>query len=496
MFRLKKNKNIVCTLQDREINTTSPYKLSLNILSQLIRSNNRSFKQSWSKESPKPIVYDCGLLYFDNQRHCYNIFGSKGQPSLTKLKDDSNSKKIVDRISYSFPVIKTECSCNRHPCICLSRYILYVTDDNWLIQRNPFTGVIYKKVYVKRSDGFNFNFKYIDWNVYAQEFVLTTKLNPFFEVTGKKDVVVNLAVFTIFPLQFKALLEIRRSVFGKTCRHVNVSDQLLILGMGSTRVHIYSFDATLANSTIYEFNLGDDYNYGKVGMHPCGLPLNCIIHSAPPLLFNVESYGQSVNFGGFPYKCIYPCPRNHFRFIIQQLREGATQSCYVQSNVWNDEPNIVFFHPDNSNRIISKEATSVRCFHVVNFAGELKMKEIYSMGFPPNPIRNIDEFSSFGRRINTVENFNHLLTEKSIFALDYDEDLDIFAILGTRPGDDLYAGFIKIFDSMTGKEIKNIHLRECLCETDYYELHIELDTLVLIEKDERSHFKIVVDAKN
>ncbi|GFU20203.1 DDB1- and CUL4-associated factor 17 [Nephila pilipes] len=489
MFRLKKNKNIICTLRDREMNSVpSPYKYSLNIMCQLIQSDQTFYESSWFEQSTRPIMYDSGILYFDNHRKCYSIYGSKGQPSATRLSDTNNSKKVKDVISYSSPTFKMECTCKLHPCTCLSKFIMYITEDNWLIQRNPYSGVIYKQVYVKRTDR-NFKFQYCDWNVYAEQFVLTTKLSPDDkEMFPQSDVVVNVAVFTVFPFEFKALLEIKRSVFGKACKHVNVADQLLILGMGYDRVHIYSFDELMAKNTVTPYKLGDSYNLGYVGMHPTGLPLNCNLRFPPPLLFSVQSFGQTVDFGGFPYHCMYPSPNNHLSFIINQLQaDGSSRKCYIESNIWNDEPNIVYFHPDNSNRIISREAQIVRCFQIVDSPSQVKVKEIFSMGFRTVNSCSTPEFSSFGRRIARIENLN-LYTEKCIMAVDYDDEIDLIGILGTCSNDPLSLGFIKLFDNLTGKEVKCVNLNRRLCETNYYQLHVDLDVLIIIEKNERNQF--------
>ncbi|GFY67018.1 DDB1-and CUL4-associated factor 17 [Trichonephila inaurata madagascariensis] len=489
MFRLKKNKNILSTLRDREMNVIpSPYKYSLNIMSQLIKSDQTIYESSWYKQSSKPIMYDNGILYFDNYRNAYTIYGSKGQPSATKLSDPSNSKKVKDVISYSSPVFKMECTCKLHPCTCLSNFIIYITDDNWLFQRNPYSGDTYNQVYVKRSDR-NFKFKYCDWNVYAEQFILTTKLDPDEnEMFPGSDAVVNLAVFGVFPLEFKALFEIKRSVFGKACKHANVADRLLIIGMGYHRVHIYSFDELLAKNTITPYNLGDCYDSGYVGMHPTGLPLNCDLRFVPPLLFSVESSGQTVEFGGFPFHCMYACPSYHLRFVLKQLPiERFSRKCYVESNVWNDEPNIIYFHPDNSNRIISREAQAVRCFQIVNSPGQLKIKEVFSMGFEAVRSYNPPEFSSFGRRITRMENLD-LLIEKYIMAIDYDNETDLIGILGTCYGDPLSNGFIKLFDNLTGKEVKTVSLNRCLCDINYYQLYVDLDVLIVIEKNERNQY--------
>ncbi|KAF8787461.1 DDB1- and CUL4-associated factor 17 like protein [Argiope bruennichi] len=441
MLRLKKNKNIVCTLYDREINATStPYKLSLNIMCQLIQSKQSFYESSWTKESSRPIVYDGGLIYFNNHKSCYNIYGYENKPSLTKLTNINGSERILDVISYAAPVFKQECNCEVCPCSCLSRSIIYITKDNWLIRRNPITGVILNKIYTKRLDRI-FNFQYIDWNIYSKEVILTTKLNPEKEPSSNIDVVVNLAVFTSFPLEFRALLEIRRSVFGKACRHVNVSDQLLILGMNLDWVHIYSFEDVLANSIFTPYKIGDHYMKGIVGSYPFGLPLNCIPQAVPPLLFDVQSSQQIFHFGGYPYHCVYSSPHKHARYVLKQVEENVNHKNYfIDSNNTDDETDMILFHPDNSNRIVLREDGIVRCFQLVYFPNESKVQEIFSMGFSSSVMQSkTTTVSSYGRRITKPVNA-YVLNEKSVLALDYDDELDLIGILGFYSTDPLLQG--------------------------------------------------------
>ncbi|GBM94827.1 DDB1- and CUL4-associated factor 17 [Araneus ventricosus] len=458
---------------------------------QLIRSKQSFYKCSWTKESLRPIVYEGGLLYFNNHKTSYNIYGFETQPSLTKLTNISGSARIMDVISYTSPVLNLECSCKMQPCTCLSRYIMYVTKDNWLVLRNPITGSIFSQTYIKRSDRI-FNFQYIDWNVYSKEVILTTKLNPEKEPSSNVDVVVNLAVFTTFPLEFRALLEIRRSVFGKTCRHVNVSDQLLILGMNLDWVHIYSFEDVLENSVFTLYKLGDSYMKGNVGMYPVGLPLNCIPQTVPPLLFDVQSSQQIFHFGGYPFHCVYANTLKHARFVLKQVKENVNhKNCFIDSNTTEDESDMIFFHPDNSNRIVLREEGIVRCFQLVYSPNESKVQEIFSMGFSTATTQSTSttSFSSFGRQIKKTAN-SHVFNEKCVLAVDYDDELDLIGILGFRPSDPLSQGFIKLYDSMYGQEVKCIKLNQNLCETNYYELNIDLDALIVIEKNERNCFKV------
>lgn len=252
MLRSRKNKSIVSILQDRELNNKcAPYFLSLNIISQLLRKNNSDalYKDYWKKSCHRPMTYDCGYLYFSNYTEFCSIYSEHGTKSfpMFKMQKSRAKMKISDVISYSIPVYKNIdniCKCELQACTCLSQCLLSVSEDNWLCQHLMVNGKLIREVYVN-CFGQKFLFKYCDWDVYGDRFVLTSTLNPDVPKTGEKkktDVVVKLAVFTMFPFEFLALLEIKRSVFGENCTAANISDQHLILGKGSFQVHIYSFE--------------------------------------------------------------------------------------------------------------------------------------------------------------------------------------------------------------------------------------------------------------
>lgn len=222
-----------------------------------------------------------------------------------------------------------------------------------------------------------------------------------------------------------------------------------------------------------------------MGEYPTGLPLNFSISSAPPLLFNVHCFGQSVDFGGFPYHCIFADPQFQLRFSIQNVAEILPTSSvtnFVESNVWNDQPDIVSFHPDNSNRVIARELYRVRVYDMLFREGKLELKESHCMEFPKCEREQTPNVSRFGRK-TTRSHFNFFLTERTILATDYDDELDLFGILGVCKGDPTYQGFVKLYDSFDGKEVKTVELKRSLCENGYYTLHLDREVIIIIERN-------------
>ncbi|XP_054718531.1 DDB1- and CUL4-associated factor 17-like isoform X2 [Uloborus diversus] len=302
MISSKENCSIFYSLRDRELgNGHSAYRTSLKIISKLIRSEHISFKKAWHKKSSKPIVYENGLLHLDNYKKCFCIYGKNANPSaLYDFQPSQARKKVADVITYGFPTYKSfkACECGFNPCVCFSGFMLSITEDNWINKHNLMSGKLLKNLYVKRTNC-SFGFKYIDWNGYADEFTLTSILNPHeknLPIKKKSDVLVNIAVFSVCPLEFKVLLEIKRNVFGNTCNSANVNENLLLLGLQSHRVHIYNFEEFLKGGFITPYHIGEKYeNMGRIGEYPVGIPLNFQYYDAPPLLFNVQSHGHTLS---------------------------------------------------------------------------------------------------------------------------------------------------------------------------------------------------------
>lgn len=264
MLNSRKNRPVVSMLRDRELNIGySPYFTSLEIATQLIRSDKKSlYTTTWKKSSPKEIAYDSGNLYFSNyKQYCpVNLSSKKQPPPFYKMEKSLAKKRVSDAISYSATsVIKDVqdiCQCETLRCMCLSPYLLSISEDNWLCQHSMASGKIMKQIYVNVI-GQKVKFKYCDWDMYGERFILTTTRHhyPFRNTSQKNDVLANIAVFKTFPIEFYALMDVKRSVFGHNVTAVSISNQSLIIGLGSTYVAIYNFD---------DFLKQGEYHFGSL----------------------------------------------------------------------------------------------------------------------------------------------------------------------------------------------------------------------------------------
>ncbi|XP_037565429.2 DDB1- and CUL4-associated factor 17-like [Dermacentor silvarum] len=150
-------------------------------------------------------------------------------------------------------------------------------------------GKVHQEIYLGSPN--RYKFKHIDWETHGETIILQSLHNHSHPqltqpaARSKPRVLITIAVFAMFPLQFKGMLEIDRAIFGKECNHANVSEGLLIVGTGSTltgAVRLYNFRNILEevshsifhrcmfSAKLYEPCLALDG--AKVGTYPAGLP--------------------------------------------------------------------------------------------------------------------------------------------------------------------------------------------------------------------------------
>lgn len=240
------------------------------------------------------------------------------------------------------------------------------------------------------------------------------------------------------------------------------------------------------------YRIGDKYgDSGRIGYYPTGLPLNFTYTSAPPLLFKVQCFGQIIRFGGYPYHYITAAAKNSHLFTVTNIETNIPAiDGSLESNAFNDDVDALLFHPDHSNRLIFKDASAVHCFKLLNVNGMTKLSKTFSMGFSET-ITPRNDVSSFGRRLKsrTVSNCSFGCT---IFCTDYASDLDLFAIMGISSGDSNCVGFVKLYDSLTGEEVRTIKLKDKVSDYNFYQLYIDMGSIILIERKDRLIFTVHV----
>ncbi|XP_049520163.1 DDB1- and CUL4-associated factor 17 isoform X2 [Dermacentor silvarum] len=421
-----RSRGTVQSLQYREIGIgKSPYRSSLKILRLLICDQRSTFTKIWETHSKSPIAFEDGHIYLDNYRTCLALCGINSLPSpLYKLPQEPKNKKIEDALVYTGPLA----------------------------------------------------------------------------ARSKPRVLITIAVFAMFPLQFKGMLEIDRAIFGKECNHANVSEGLLIVGTGSTltgAVRLYNFrnileEACMFSAKLYEPCLALDG--AKVGTYPAGLPLNCKLKEPPPVLFEVKCSEFMLHFGCYPWHYICSPPSKEGVFQIKSVEsDELAENGLLDFPNSSTEPDSIAFHPDDSGRIVYNSSHFIKVFRLItNKKNKPSLKECFEITFREQPTRIHEETNNNKppqRKCKTLYDMHSSqCVEKSLLSDDYENELELYSVLGFDPRDESCMGKVGIYDNETGHRIKSFELGMSLDELCDYTLTLDLDTVVVLVKDERRNF--------
>ncbi|CAN7988555.1 unnamed protein product, partial [Ixodes pacificus] len=352
------SKGTVQAVLFREIGISkSPYRFTLKILRQLICDKRSTFTKIWETHSKSPIAFEDGHIYLDNYRTCLALCGINSLPSpLYKLPQEPKSKKIEDALVYTGPL-------NRLPPTAKDCRALFLslTADNWVYCQDKMNGQVHQEIYLGSPN--RYKFKHIDWETHGETIILQSlHHHPHRNIANSRSkprVLITIAVFSMFPVQFKGMLEIDRAIFGKECNHANVSEGLLIVGTGSTltgTVRLYNFRDILEQACMFRANLYEacsDLDGAKVGTYPAGLPLNCRLNEPPPVLFEVKCSEFMLHFGCYPWHYISSPPSREGVFQIKSVEsDELAENGFLDFPNLSTEPDSIAFHPDDSGRIV------------------------------------------------------------------------------------------------------------------------------------------------
>lgn len=486
MPKIREENNVIQQLWQRQLSLIrNPYRLSLKILRKLVCNKHSTFIKVWESHSKQPILCEDGKLYFNNYQSCFTLNGHNCLPSeLYKLPALSKQKKIEDAIIYSGPVIEFTTQIETYKA-----FFLGLTKDNWLNSYDNLTGQKLQDIYLGPLN--RYKFKRVEWETHGENIIVTSIQNQI-QVQGTRPrVLVAIAMLSAFPLEFIALLEIDRKIFGNKCNHVNVSEGLLIIGYGNASngtIHLYNFKQIVENGILYKAQLNkpcEQFDWQVVGSYPAGLPLNCKIKTAPPILFEVKCSDFNLHIGGHPWHYVTPPPRKEGVFQICSLADHklAENGCLDFPNI-STEADSVAFHPDDSGRLIYHAAHSIRFYKLFeNTNGLMSLQECFAINLEEN--NKFVKKNLIQRRTQRIikKKFNLdsiMACEKSIMSDDYENELDIYAVAGFSPHDDVQNGKIILYDNETGRKIKTIPLDMKMDELSDYTLTMDLETLILM----------------
>lgn len=499
------SKGTVQAVLFREIGISkSPYRFSLKILRQLICDKRSTFTKIWETHSKSPIAFEDGHIYLDNYRTCLALCGINSLPSpLYKLPQEPKSKKIEDALVYTGPLYRLPPTAKDCRALFLS-----LTADNWVYCQDKMNGQVHQEIYLGSPN--RYKFKHIDWETHGETIILQSlHHHPHRNIAvmstsqnsrSKPRVLITIAVFSMFPVQFKGMLEIDRAIFGKECNHANVSEGLLIVGTGSTltgTVRLYNFRDILEQACMFRANLYEacsDLDGAKVGTYPAGLPLNCRLNEPPPVLFEVKCSEFMLHFGCYPWHYISSPPSREGVFQIKSVEsDELAENGFLDFPNLSTEPDSIAFHPDDSGRIVYNSSHFIKVFRLVtNMKNKPSLKECFEITFRESLAKVHQEASvdkPLPRKCKSIfDIYSTQCVEKSLLSDDYENELELYSVLGFNPVDESCTGKVGIYDNDTGEQIKCFELGMSLDELCDYTLTLDLDTLVVLAKDERRNF--------
>ncbi|KAH8041709.1 hypothetical protein HPB51_017511 [Rhipicephalus microplus] len=129
---------------------------------------------------------------------------------------------------------------------------------------------------------------------------------------------------------------------------------------------------------------------------------------------------------------------------------------------------------------------------ITNSKNKPSLKECFEITFREPPTRTCEETNDNKpprRKCKTLYDMHSTqCAEKSLLSDDYENELELYSVLGFNPMDERCLGKVGIYDNETGHEIKSFELGMKLDELCDYTLTLDLDTMVVLVKDERRNF--------
>ncbi|XP_030642588.1 DDB1- and CUL4-associated factor 17 [Chanos chanos] len=497
--RKQPNKNACALIHQRTSGISSNdvgtlLRNNLKILRNIILQESAEFVKVWSKSSKSLISYENGRIYFENYRCCYNSHPTKPQ-RLYELPRRSKAEKIEDSLLCQCPLgTGLPRPSDQKPSL------LVLTANNWLYRLSADTGEQLQKVYLAS----HFKFRCLGWDVSQETFFVKSiqnKQTPLARQAGLDvNVLMHLAVFRVFPLELIGMLELNKTVFGRTVVDVLLSQSVLAVSHSTKSVKLYSFEHIVSKFRTQELVLGQQCDVrgvtGTVGEAPFGIPVNIHITECPPVLFEVSYFENGIQIGGHPWHYIYTPNHKKHRgsHHICSIRNGALAVNGVQEmNCDSLESDWIFFHPDDSGRIIHVGPSTIKVLKIITEQGCDSQSEVVE-DFSVTANRDHRALSqvtvtSSGR---TVKRRFHQLDDdpeqETFRMLKYEDELDLLAVVDVTQSEDEGKARVRLHDNKSGEMMKIVPLKESWDVTYSHELYFDRDTIIHIEQERNNSF--------
>uniref|UniRef100_A0A7N6B1D3 DDB1 and CUL4 associated factor 17 n=1 Tax=Anabas testudineus TaxID=64144 RepID=A0A7N6B1D3_ANATE len=402
---------------------------NMKVLRGIILQDNRNFVKVWSKTSKSTIMYENGKIYFENYQNCYSSVLAEPR-SLYKLPKRSKLEKFEDALLCQSPLEETLASPSDH-----KPSLLALTANNWLYRLSAETGEELQRVYLSSKH----RFRYLGWDV-SQEMLyvksVQNKETPLARLAGvSQNTLMHLAIFHVFPLQIVGILEINKKVLRLVCSFIKKN-------------------VSVEGIQMYVILTGIWKRQSLLGEAPFGIPVNIHIKDCPPVLFEVSCSNNGVQIGGYPWHYIYTPPHDHHKGThhICSLKDSTMATNGIQNmNCCSLESDGIFFHPDDSGRIIHPTSQVT-----VTSSGRTVKRRFHQLDDDPD--------------------------QETFRMVEYEDELDLLAVVVTNGEEGEGKAHIRLHDNQSGQLQRTIDLVEPWDETFRHELFFDKDTIIHIEQ--------------
>ncbi|XP_046362056.2 DDB1- and CUL4-associated factor 17-like [Haliotis rufescens] len=477
--------NVVRMLQRRQLGgRCNVYRKDLKILRSIILRGKTEYRKVWEKQSKSHISCEGSRVYFDNYKSCHAGIGKAGVPrQLYRLQDCPNSSKIEDALICNIAPEVIPLPHSGH-----KGSIVTITSNRWLQRHDLRTGAILEAVYLSP----NKKFRELGWISEQERFYIrsthTTALAVHRQAGIPVCIVMVLAVFNIFPLEFVGMLEIDKRVFGSDVTDAMLSQDLLIVMHQSGHVRLYNFNHILEQYRSYKVDLREKIpgSDAVCGQYPSGVPFNIQITESLTPLFETRCSEHNVQIGGFPWHYIIIPHGCYGWFQVHSLEtDKMAKNGEVNVNSYGIELDKAVFHGDESGRVlhISEDTVRVLQLSCQDSGCETVVREVFSIH--PNGNTHKKEttqrtVTSSGRSIKKRVILDEVseCSPLTIHDVDYENELDVLVVSAISHNPEGPVGHVGYYDNLTGELLREFSLEEPAKEYYEHRIFVDADTIV------------------
>ncbi|XP_074661841.1 DDB1- and CUL4-associated factor 17-like [Tubulanus polymorphus] len=500
------SRNVLKLLNDNEYSckTNERRKNNYRIIRNLMTAKDAKFIKIHEKHCSRKLTYEGnGRLYYNQDCSCYTLNQNEARLLYERPMCDVKEKVIeslICEVNMENPHELRDTRRSSRPC----QYALKA--NNRLVRYDVDSGLLLESVFLAPLS--RCKFLHIAWAKEGYQLELRSKQSNQYQqresgVAG--NVVQTIAILSVYPLEFVAMMEITKEVFGPTVTDVIVSVGLLITMHHGGVVRFHSFERLMSENLLFRAKLGEYVEgHGIVGDTSCGLPINLKLTERPPILLEVKCALHNVQFGGIPWHYIITPHGKEGIHHVHALENGyLAHGGVLDMDDVSIEPESATFHLDGSEKILHLGPKQVRVLKIGDknpVTGQHQIKEyctlkptILAQSESAPPSITVTSSGRCIKRRFQPDQFNETTNEVYINSIDYEPCLEVISLIYVdRTEETGTKGRIDMFDNMTGQFLKTVQLQHPWKELYGHTVLIDMDTIIDIVKGPMSKFSCYV----